>query len=193
MTFAPRNGITPGLMKPMDISFTPRHSRGSRASPCTWSPPSDWTIVGNEGPWMSRSTSPTRWPAAAREYARLTAVVDLPTPPLQLATATMWPTASTPGVTAPSPPLLLMVLSLSARLRSGDMSAGASAGPLSFTWTVTSLTHSSFDRSSMPHRSASRSPAPADAASVGNSRVSDICEPSASRSTLRTMPRDTIS
>src|SRR6056297_12742 len=41
---------------------------------------------------MSASRMPTRAPSAARARARLTAVVDLPTPPLPEATATMLPT-----------------------------------------------------------------------------------------------------
>ena len=46
---------------------------------------------------MSASSSPTRWPMAARPMARLTAVVDLPTPPLPDATAMI---AFTPGTRA---------------------------------------------------------------------------------------------
>src|ERR1700692_3464896 len=38
---------------------------------------------------MSASSTPTRWPMACRPSARLTAVVDLPTPPLPEATAIM--------------------------------------------------------------------------------------------------------
>ena len=70
---------------------------------------------------------PTRSPAAASAYARFTAVVDLPTPPLQLATATMWPTSPTPATAAdcardasPSP-------LLSASACSADRSDGAGA------------------------------------------------------------------
>ena len=36
---------------------------------------------------MSQSSRPTRWPSADRAQARLTATVDLPTPPLPLTTA----------------------------------------------------------------------------------------------------------
>src|SRR5688500_14583646 len=43
---------------------------------------------------MSESSSPTRCPSWARRMARLVATVDLPTPPLPLATAT---TCLTPG------------------------------------------------------------------------------------------------
>ena len=44
---------------------------------------------------MSASSTPTRAPSAASASARLAAVVDLPTPPLPLATATMF---LTPGI-----------------------------------------------------------------------------------------------
>ena len=50
---------------------------------------------------MSASRMPTRRPFAFSASARLTAVVDLPTPPLPLATATI---ASTPGTPALPPP-----------------------------------------------------------------------------------------
>ena len=52
---------------------------------------------------MSASSTPTVAPSAANASARLTAVVDLPTPPLPLATATMFftpGTSSTPRCTA---------------------------------------------------------------------------------------------
>src|SRR5262249_14875547 len=41
---------------------------------------------------MSASMRPTRWPWVFRARARLAATVDLPTPPLPLATATTWAT-----------------------------------------------------------------------------------------------------
>ena len=44
---------------------------------------------------MSESSRPTRWPSWASETARLAATVDLPTPPLPLATAT---TCRTSGI-----------------------------------------------------------------------------------------------
>src|SRR5690606_20856708 len=46
-------------------------------------------MVGMDGPKMSRSSSPTRKPERAAATARLTATVDLPTPPLADATATI--------------------------------------------------------------------------------------------------------
>ena len=45
--------------------------------------------MGTDGPWMSASISPTAKPRRASATARLAATVDLPTPPLPLATATM--------------------------------------------------------------------------------------------------------
>src|ERR1700710_1366503 len=42
---------------------------------------------------MSESSRPTRWPSCASATARLAATVDLPTPPLPLATATTWRTS----------------------------------------------------------------------------------------------------
>src|SRR5581483_3692030 len=53
------------------------------------------TIIATLGPYTSASISPTRHPAAAIASARLTATVDLPTPPLPLATATTWRTPGT--------------------------------------------------------------------------------------------------
>jgi len=48
---------------------------------------------------MSPSSSPVRYPRRARASARFTATVDLPTPPLPLATATLYGTScrSVPG------------------------------------------------------------------------------------------------
>src|SRR5262245_28259700 len=42
--------------------------------------------------------SPTRWPCIWRASARLAATVDLPTPPLPLATAMIWRTPSRAGI-----------------------------------------------------------------------------------------------
>src|SRR5687768_4033691 len=47
---------------------------------------------------MSASRMPTERPLALRPSARLTAVVDLPTPPLPLATAMIAPTPGTPAL-----------------------------------------------------------------------------------------------
>ena len=68
---------------------------------------------------MSASSSPTRWPRRVSASARLTDVVDLPTPPLPEATATMaampgsaprlvacggWLRGAAPGAAAPGQP-----------------------------------------------------------------------------------------
>mmetsp|Transcript_22287 Transcript_22287/g.47000 ORF Transcript_22287/g.47000 Transcript_22287/m.47000 type:complete len:203 (+) Transcript_22287:1197-1805(+) len=50
------------------------------------------TSEGSDGPCTSASSRPTRAPLLARAHARLSATVDLPTPPLQLLTATSAPT-----------------------------------------------------------------------------------------------------
>ena len=47
------------------------------------------TIIATLGPYTSASIRPTRHPSACIASARLTATVDLPTPPLPLATATI--------------------------------------------------------------------------------------------------------
>eukprot|EP00955_Chlamydomonas_euryale_P045534 353182-Chlamydomonas_euryale.AAC.26 len=53
-------------------------------------------MTGRLGPYTSASKMPTLAPIWARVYARLTAVVDFPTPPLQLDTATMCFTPARP-------------------------------------------------------------------------------------------------
>src|SRR5437868_4386937 len=47
---------------------------------------------------MSASMSPTRWPCICRVRARFADTVDLPTPPLPLATAMIWRTPSRTGI-----------------------------------------------------------------------------------------------
>src|SRR5580700_103580 len=51
---------------------------------------------GIDGPKMSASSTPTLRPRSRKASARLTAVVDLPTPPLPDATAMMAPTPGIP-------------------------------------------------------------------------------------------------
>jgi len=71
---------------PMDIHFTPYFSSGMMVS---FSPSmmasgisaSVAVIFGTDGPYTSASASPTLYPSRARATARLTATVDLPTPP----------------------------------------------------------------------------------------------------------------
>src|SRR5580704_15445492 len=53
---------------------------------------------GTDGPYISASRTPTRQPSEARPSARLTQVVDLPTPPLPEATAMM---LEIPGMAMP--------------------------------------------------------------------------------------------
>ena len=53
-------------------------------------------IVGKLGPYMSASKIPILSPNFCNEYAKLTATVDLPTPPLQLLTAIIFLTAANP-------------------------------------------------------------------------------------------------
>jgi len=88
--------------KPMERNFTPNFSTGmirSRLSSLreagrTSSQPN---ILGIEGPKMSASMRPTDAPPLARATARLTARVDLPTPPLPEATAMMFFTPGSRG------------------------------------------------------------------------------------------------
>jgi hypothetical protein len=49
--------------------------------------PERFSSVGMEGPKISVSSTPLRWPCCANARARLTAMVDLPTPPLAEDTA----------------------------------------------------------------------------------------------------------
>ena len=58
------------------------------------------SINGMLGPYTSASSTPTRCPVRASAAARLTDTVDLPTPPLPLATATTWCTPGMAGLAA---------------------------------------------------------------------------------------------
>jgi len=53
-------------------------------------------MVGRLGPYKSASKMPTLRPSFYSENARLTETVDLPTPPLQLDTATILRTPAKP-------------------------------------------------------------------------------------------------
>src|SRR5919204_1982047 len=71
---------------------------------------------------MSASIRPTRWPCRCRARARLAATVDLPTPPLPEATATVW---RTPGnTTRCGPGGCMRLISMPARA-----ARGLAAGP----------------------------------------------------------------
>eukprot|EP00965_Chrysotila_dentata_P153940 5087910-Pleurochrysis_carterae.AAC.4 len=164
---------------------------------------SDMHLVGRSKilyAWRtSRSTIPTRWPWAASEKAMFTAVVDLPTPPLQLATATMCATFATPGGSAVSVPSVdedadawrSFRPSELASCCSGDMSEDAGAAGCRTISSSKSLIQSSPSRSSFSQLERTRSPAPADAASVGIS-MRTLTESSVI-TTARTRPRETTS
>ena len=82
-TMGPRMMALPWPAKPKDTTFTPSNSGGRMAlvsGSMTNTGGSGFTIVGRLGPYTSASKMPTLAPIWARVYARLTAVVDLPTP-----------------------------------------------------------------------------------------------------------------
>jgi hypothetical protein len=80
--------------------LTPENSIGeiSLASSGSWYKVvcSALIIVGKLGPYMSASNIPTLNPNFCNENAKLTATVDLPTPPLQLLTAIIFLTDVSP-------------------------------------------------------------------------------------------------
>src|SRR5215207_7117497 len=75
---------------------------------------------------MSASISPTRWPCIWRARARLAATVDLPTPPLPLATAMIWRTPSRAGIGCG--PGCMMVLGLFRVAQVAEQFQGVDAG-----------------------------------------------------------------
>src|SRR5699024_8725612 len=84
-------GVLSSTKKPIDITCTP-WARGGTKYFCSSTPglvpgarPS---IIGKLGPKISASNRPTRAPSAASANAKLTVVVDLPTPPLPEDTST---------------------------------------------------------------------------------------------------------
>src|SRR6266849_7336959 len=89
-------GLSPGLSRPMEITFRPATSTGmmclSMVASGSCVVPS---MMGTLGPYTSASRRPTLWPSFTRASARLTATVVLPTPPLPLAMATRF---FTPGM-----------------------------------------------------------------------------------------------
>ena len=75
------------VSRPTDMALRPWMRWGS-IMPSRYSGLPDMpSMVGREGPYTSASSSPTDRPRAESAAARLTATVDLPTPPLPLATA----------------------------------------------------------------------------------------------------------
>mmetsp|Transcript_19583 Transcript_19583/g.60543 ORF Transcript_19583/g.60543 Transcript_19583/m.60543 type:complete len:295 (+) Transcript_19583:1405-2289(+) len=92
-TRLPRIIAASSFRKPNDMSFRPNFEKGSKSSGersdvLTRGSANGPISVGNEGPYTSTSHKPTFSPCAAQAHAKLTATVDLPTPPLQLDTAT---------------------------------------------------------------------------------------------------------
>mmetsp|Transcript_6071 Transcript_6071/g.19534 ORF Transcript_6071/g.19534 Transcript_6071/m.19534 type:complete len:278 (+) Transcript_6071:913-1746(+) len=185
-------------MKPIDMSFSPCASSGTSSSPSTCSSPSARTMVGRLGPCTSTSTRPTLRPAAARAQARLTAVVDLPTPPLQLATATIRPTDPTPASAPDSLRISRMAsdASSAASGRSpscGGGGGGGGGGGAMSKRSSTSAAHGSPSRSSCVHTSRRRPSAPASAASRGSSTWTVTEALSSPMRTARTSPSETMS
>src|SRR5690606_5907718 len=91
--------LSGGTRNPMEMIFTPYCCNGMMmffpftcvTAGCS---NSQSNIVGMDGPKMSASIKPTLAPACARATARLVVTVDLPTPPLPEAIATIF---LTPG------------------------------------------------------------------------------------------------
>mmetsp|Transcript_55076 Transcript_55076/g.112591 ORF Transcript_55076/g.112591 Transcript_55076/m.112591 type:complete len:201 (-) Transcript_55076:176-778(-) len=83
------------------MSLTPSNSKGASIASLSFDKPtlgsSTLVIVGKLGPKISASKIPTLPPNFAMLYARLTATVDFPTPPLQLDTAMILFTCFSPG------------------------------------------------------------------------------------------------
>jgi len=81
--------------KAIEMNLTPKFSAGTILRLRGGGISSRPIIMGTFGPRMSASNRPTRAPSMAREIARLTAMVVLPTPPLPLETAMVlrkfWP------------------------------------------------------------------------------------------------------
>ena len=97
ITIGPRQttGASSSIIKPIEITFTPWATGGIRKLRSTFGFSVRPNRRGAEGPNTSASSSPTRQPSSAIATARLAATVDLPTPPLPEATATIWRTPAT--------------------------------------------------------------------------------------------------
>ena len=80
-------GVSSVTKNPIEMTFTPWASRGRimPSNPTGW--PDTPIIRGTLNPQTSASSTPTRCPSAASAHARFTVTLDLPTPPLPLATA----------------------------------------------------------------------------------------------------------
>ena len=122
---------------------------------------------------MSASRSPTRWPSWARATARLAATVDLPTPPLPLATAT---TCRTSGI----------------RLASWEMAfCAASSRPGGLTTWMLTFTSSTPGRARSVRSTSSRTFSPAAGLWVAICRSTATVPPIAC--TWCTKPKETMS
>ena len=97
ITIGPRQIIASrsATRKPIDMALMPKACSGFSILPSTSGLVSRPSRRGSDGPYTSASRIPIFQPSEARDRARLTAVVDLPTPPLPEATATM---RSMPGM-----------------------------------------------------------------------------------------------
>ena len=82
-------GVSSGTKNPIEITFTPWPSSGRIMSlnptGLPWTP----SMRGMLNPHTSASSTPTRCPSAASAHARFTVTLDLPTPPLPDAIATI--------------------------------------------------------------------------------------------------------
>src|SRR5689334_16273362 len=84
-----------GMKKPVEMTLIPKRSTGATPSSAVMAGFSVMPrSVGMLGPYTSASRRPTFTPVWESATARLALTVDLPTPPLPLATATMF---FTPG------------------------------------------------------------------------------------------------
>ena len=71
------------------MNFRPAASCGIIRLPTDFGGKSRPNMIGVVGPYISPSNNPTLAPAAPSDAAMFTAIVDLPTPPFPLPTATM--------------------------------------------------------------------------------------------------------
>mmetsp|Transcript_14173 Transcript_14173/g.38398 ORF Transcript_14173/g.38398 Transcript_14173/m.38398 type:complete len:215 (-) Transcript_14173:84-728(-) len=103
LTMGPRHtaGWSGTMKNAMLMTLTRKFSLGRMRG---WGPslvaglPCKFIICAMEGPCTSPSSRPTRkFKRVAKATAKLTAVVDLPTPPLADDTATMWSTCARPS------------------------------------------------------------------------------------------------
>ena len=82
-------GVSSGTKCPIEITFTPCASSGRIMSLKPTGLPTAPSIRGTLNPQTSASRTPTERPAFASAAARFTVTLDLPTPPLPDAIATI--------------------------------------------------------------------------------------------------------